>query len=72
MLFLEEKNLQNSKLLKCEIGEMTLFQGLFHFLETQGNMLANATYPTGRKNVLEYLLCKVYILGCYAHDYFYP
>ena len=48
-----EKNFKNSKLLRCKIGKMTLFQGLFHFSTTQGNMLANATYPTGIKNVLE-------------------
>jgi hypothetical protein len=49
---------------------MTLFQELFHISTTQGNMLANATNPTCIKNVLELLLCKSYILECYAHDYF--
>ena len=48
-----EKNFQNSKLLRCEIGKMALFQELFHFSTTQGNMLANATYPTCVKNMLE-------------------
>jgi hypothetical protein len=48
-----EKNLQNSKLLRCEIRKMTLFQELFHFSTTQGNMLANATYPTCIKNALK-------------------
>jgi hypothetical protein len=47
------ENFQNSKLLRCEIRKMTLFQGLFHFLTIQGNMVANATYPTRVKNVLE-------------------
>ena len=51
-LFLD-KNLQNSKLLRCEIEKMTLFQELFHFSATQGTMLANATYPAYVKNVLE-------------------
>ena len=49
-MFFLEKNFQNSKLLTCEIGKMTLFQELFHFSTTQGNMLANATYPTYVKN----------------------
>ena len=31
---------KNSKLLRREIGKMTLFQELFHFSTTQGNMLA--------------------------------
>jgi hypothetical protein len=48
-----EKNFQNSKLLRCEIGKMTLFRELFHFSTTQGNMLVNATNPTCIKNVLE-------------------
>ena len=48
-----KKNFQNSKLLRCEIGKITLFRELFHFSTTQGNMLANATYPTCVKNVLE-------------------
>jgi hypothetical protein len=48
-----EKNLQNSKLLRYEIGKMTLFREPFHFSTTQGNMLPNATYPTYIKNVLE-------------------
>jgi hypothetical protein len=66
-----EKNFKNSKLLRCEIGKMTLFQELFCFSTAQGNMLTNATNPTCVKNVLEWLLCKPYILGCYGHDYFY-
>jgi hypothetical protein len=48
-----EKNFQNSKLPTCEIGKVTLFQELFHFAITQENMLANATYPTCVRNVLE-------------------
>jgi hypothetical protein len=48
-----EKNFQNSKLLRCEIRKVTLFQELFRFSTTQGNMLANATYPTCVRNVLE-------------------
>ena len=48
-----EKNFQNSKLLTCEIGKMTLFRELFCFLTTQENMLATATNPTCIKNVLE-------------------
>jgi hypothetical protein len=51
-LFLEKK-FKNSKLLRCGIGEMTLFQELFRFSTTQGNMLANATNPTCVKSVLE-------------------
>ena len=47
------ENFQDSKLLRCEIGKRTLFQELFHFSTTQGNMLANTTYPTCVKNVLE-------------------
>ena len=47
------ENFQNSELLRCEIGKMTLFRELFHFSTTQGNMLANATYPTCVKNVME-------------------
>ena len=70
MLFLK-KNFQNSELLRCEIGKMTLFWELFHFSTTQGNMLANATNPICIKNVLEKLSCKPYILGCCAHDYLY-
>ena len=38
-----KKNFQNSKLLRCEIGKITLFRELFRFSTTQGNMLANAT-----------------------------
>jgi hypothetical protein len=48
-----EKNFQNSKLLRCEIRKMTLFRELFCFSTTQGNMLANATYLTCIKNMLE-------------------
>jgi hypothetical protein len=69
--FLKKNNFQNSKLLRWEIGKMTLFQELFHFSTTQGNMLANATNPTCVRNVLEQHFCKSYILGCYAHDCLY-
>ena len=48
-----KKNFQNSKLLRCKIMKMTLFLELFHFLTTQGNMLANTINPTCIKNVLE-------------------
>ena len=48
-----KKNFQNSKLLRCEIGKMTLFQEVSHLSTTQGNMLASATYLTCVKNVLE-------------------
>jgi hypothetical protein len=48
-----EKNFQNSKLLRREIRKMTLFRELFHFSTTQENTLANATYSTRLKNVLE-------------------
>jgi hypothetical protein len=34
-------------------------------------MLDNTTYPTCVKHVLEYISCKPYILGRYAHDRFY-
>ena len=51
--FLEKNFQKNSKLLRCEIGKITLFRELFHFSTTQGNILANATYPTCVRNVLE-------------------
>jgi hypothetical protein len=48
-----EKTFKNSKLLRCEIRKMPLFQELFHFSTTQGNMVDNATYPTSVRHVLE-------------------
>jgi hypothetical protein len=48
--FYREK-FQNSKLLRCEIGNMTLFRELFCFSTTQGNMLANTKNLTCVKNV---------------------
>ena len=47
------EKLSKLQVLRCEIEKMTLFRELFHFSTTQGNMLANATYPTCVKNVLE-------------------
>ena len=58
-----KKNFQNYRLLRCEIGKMTLFRELFCFPATQEKMLANATYPTCVKNVLESLSCIVVYLG---------
>jgi hypothetical protein len=53
MILFLEKNIQNSKLLRCEIEKRTLFQELSCFSITQGNMLAKATYLTCVRNVLE-------------------
>ena len=48
-----EKNFQKLQVTKMRFGKMTLFQELFRFSTTQGNMLANTTNPTCVKIVLE-------------------
>jgi hypothetical protein len=52
-LCLLSENIKNSRLPRYEFGKITSLRELFHFLTAQGYRLANATYPTCVRNVLE-------------------